>query len=170
MEFSNFNVEGSTSLSVIDTIDIDSEIFEDIIDKITRCMMKLNIKLDNKSIYYQRNANKTSILAIKVGNGEDGDVANFMFNGCDATDYARYMSCDVYLHADKKVGQDSMEIANMISNDIVEFFNTLEGELAIKGLSDTELFLRIPLESEQKEKNNNNENRLLRMVRNIFKK
>ena len=58
MEFSNFNEEERTSLSVIDTIDIDSEIFEDIIDKITRCMMKLNIKLDNKSIYYQRNANK----------------------------------------------------------------------------------------------------------------
>ena len=84
MEFSNFNVEGSTSLSVIDTIDIDSEIFEDIIDKITRCMMKLNIKLDNKSVYYQRNVNKSSVLAIKVGYGSDNDIANFMVNGCDA--------------------------------------------------------------------------------------
>lgn len=170
MELSNFKVENSVELSVINSVDLDESIFRDIIEKISNCMKMLGIKTDDKSVYYQRNANKTSILAIKVGNGEDGDVANFMFNGCDATDYARYMSCDVYLHADKKVGQVSMEIANMISNDIVEFFNTMEGELALKGLSDTELFLRIPLESEQKVKNNNNENRLLRMVRNIFKK
>lgn len=170
MELSNFKVENSVELSVINSVDLDESIFRDIIEKIINCMKMLGIKTDDKSVYYQRNANKTSILAIKVGNGEDGDVANFMFNGCDATDYARYMSCDVYLHADKKVGQASMEIANMISNDIVEFFNTMEGELALKGLSYTELFLRIPLESEQKEKNNNNENRLLRMVRNIFKK
>ena len=170
MELSNFKVENSVELSVINSVDLDESIFRDIIEKIINCMKMLGIRTDDKSVYYQRNANKTSILAIKVGNGEDGDVANFMFNGCDATDYARYMSCDVYLHADKKVGQASMEIANMISNDIVEFFNTMEGELALKGLSYTELFLRIPLESEQKEKNNNNENRLLRMVRNIFKK
>ena len=170
MELSNFNVENSTELAVINNIDLDEVIFRDIVDKIANCMKMLGISPDNKSVYYQRNANKTSVLAIKIGNGEDGDVANFMFNGCDATDYARYMSCDVYLHADKKVGQASMKIANMISNDIVEFFNTLEGELAIKGLSDTELFLRIPLESDKKEKKDNNGNRLLRMVRNIFKK
>ena len=167
MEFSNFNVEGSTSLSVIDTIDIDSEIFEDIIDKITRCMMKLNIKLDNKSIYYQRNANKTSVLAIKVGNGSDNDIANFMFTGCDANYFKDSLSCDVYLHADKKVGQVSMSIANMISSDIVDFFNTVEGELVIKGLSETELFVRIPLGVQTKKKE---DSKFLRLVKNIFKK
>ena len=167
MVLSNFNVEDSTSLSVIDNIDIDSEIFESIIDKITKCMISLNIKLDNKSVYYQRNANRTSILAIKLSNGSDNDIANFMFNGCDANYFKDSLSCDVYLHADKKVGQVSMNIANMISSDIVDFFNNIEGELAVKGLCDTELFVRIPLGVQTKKKE---DSKFLRLVKNILKK
>ena len=170
MELSNFKVEESTELAVLNEIDLDEGIFLDIVEKITFCLNRLNIKLDGKSIYYQRYANKTSILAIKLANGEDSDVANFMFNGCDASEYAKYMSCDVYLHADKKVSQASLNIANMITRDIVEFFKTLEGELALKGLSDSELFIRIPLEKDKKVDKNNRDNRLLKLVRNIFKK
>lgn len=167
MELNNFNVEESRELSVIDTLGIDSEIFKSIVDKISYCLKKLNVNLEGKSVYYQRNMNKTSILAIKVSNGDDCDVTNFMFNGCDANEYARYMSCDVYLHADKKVGQVSMNISNMISSDIVDFFNTIEGELAMKGLSDSELFVKIPLTSETKKKE---DGKFLKLVRNIFKK
>lgn len=167
MELSNFKVEESRELSVDDTLDIDNEIFKSIVDKISYCLKKLDVSLEDKSVYYQRNANKTSILAIKVCNGDDSDTTNFMFNGCDATDYAKYMSCDVYLHADKKVGQVSMSIANMISHDIVDFFSAIEGELAIKGLSDSELFVRISLASEIKKKE---DGKFLRLVRNIFKK
>ena len=170
MELSNFKVEESTELAVLNEIDLDEGIFLDIVEKITFCLNRLNIKLDGKSVYYQRYANKTSILAIKLANGEDSDVANFMFNGCDASEYAKYMSCDVYLHADKKVSQVSLNIANMITHDIVEFFKTLEGELALKGLSDSELFIRIPLEKDKKVDKNNKDNRLLKLVRNIFKK
>ncbi len=170
MELSNFKVEESTELAVLNEIDLDEGIFLDIVEKITFCLNRLGIKLDGKSVYYQRYANKTSILAIKLANGEDSDVANFMFNGCDANDYAKYMSCDVYLHADKKVSQASLNIANMITHDIVEFFKMLEGELALKGLSDSELFIRIPLEKDKKVDKNNKDNRLLKLVRNIFKK
>lgn len=167
MELSNFKPLDSSELAVIDNLDLNSEIFNDILDKIVFCMKKLNIRMDDKCVYYQRSSNKTSILAIKVSNGDDCDVANFMFNGCDATSYHRYMLCDVYLHAEAKSGQASMNIANMISRDIVDFFNTMEGELALKGLSDAELSIRIPLVSDTKKKE---EGKFLKLIRNVFKK
>ena len=169
MELSNFKVEESKELAFLDTLDINEEIFFNIVKKLVACMRKLGINLNNKSIYYQRNTDKTSILAVKVSQGEDSDVANFMFNGCDAREYARYMSCDVYLHADAKSGQQSMGIANMMSRDIVDFFNTIEGELALKGLSDNELFIRIPLEQYISKENEKKDTKFLRLV-NFFRR
>lgn len=170
MELSKFKVEESTELSVLQTIDIDENIFLDIMDKVISCMTRLGIKLDDKSVYYQRYANKTSILAIKLGKGEDSDTNNFMFNGCDATYFNGDRSCDVYLHANKKIGQEAMNMANMMSSDIVEFFNTIEGELALNGLSDSELFIRMPLSKDKDKKNGKKGNRLLKVVKNMFKK
>ncbi len=170
MELSKFKVEESTELSVLQTIDIDENIFLDIIDKVISCMTRLGIKLDDKNVYYQRYANKTSILAIKLGKGEDSDTNNFMFNGCDATYFNGDRSCDVYLHANKKIGQEAMNMANMMSGDIVEFFNTIEGELALNGLSDSELFIRMPLSKEKDKKNDKKGNRLLKVVKNMLKK
>ena len=141
MELSKFKVEESIELALFDTAIVDENIFMNIVDKIVLCMSSLGINLDGKDVYYQRYANKTSILAIKVSNGEDHDVANFMFNGCDASEFERYMSCDVYLHAEAKSAQYSIKIANMISSDIVDFFNTLEGELVLNGCFDSEFFI-----------------------------
>ena len=64
MELSNFKVENSTELSVVNEINIDESIFTNIIDIISNAMNRLGINLDGKSIYYQRNANKTSILDV----------------------------------------------------------------------------------------------------------
>lgn len=170
MELSSFKVEESKELAVVQEIDLEESIFTDLIDLICTNMTRLGINLDDKSVYYQRFANKTSILAIKLGKGEDSDTNNFMFNGCDATYFNGHGSCDVYLHANKKIGQEAMKMANMMSRDIVEFFDTIEGELAIKGLSESELFIKIPLVKEKEQSKDNKENRVLKFVRNIFKK
>lgn len=167
MELSEFRVEEATSLMLVDSIDKD--IFNGITEKIISCMSQLGIDLEDKSIYYQRYSNKTSILAIKVSKGEDTDIANFMFNGCDANYFGQCSTCDVYLHAEAKSGQPSMKIANMISSDIVDFFNMIEGELAINGFSDSEIFIKIPL-SDRVVKQKQEENRALKFIRNIFKK
>ena len=167
MELSKFKVEESTELMLVDTINTD--IFNDIVERIIRCMNLLGINLEDKSIYYQRYSNKTSILAVKVSKGGDDDIANFMFNGCDANYFGQCSCCDVYLHAEAKSGQQSMKIANMISSDIVDFFNLIEGELAINGLSENEFFIKIPLGREVV-KENKTENKALKFIRNIFKK
>lgn len=168
MELNNFNVENSTELSVINEINIDESVFIEIIDIISNAMSRFGIKLEGKSIYYQRSANKTSILAIKLCNGDDNDTNNYMFNGCDATYFNGHNSCDVYLHANKKVGQIAMNMANLVSSDIVRFFEVVEGELVLNGLSESELFIRIPLGIKEEETKNNKDNRVLRFVRKIF--
>ncbi len=170
MELSYFKVEESKELAVVQEIDLDESIFTNIIDKIIMCMTSLGINLDDKSVYYQRLTNKTSILAIKLCSGEDSDTNNFMFNGCDASYFNGHGSCDVYLHANKKIGQEAMKMANMMSRDIVDFFDTVEGELAIKGFSESELFIKIPLVREKEVKKENKDNRVLKFVKNIFKK
>ena len=168
MELSEFKIEQSVEIALVENIN--SELFDDITSKITKVMESLGINLEGKSIYYQRNADKTSILAIKVTDGKDEDYENYMFNGCDANYYRPGMSCDVYLHANAKSGQVSMAIANMISQDIVDFFDTLEGELAINGLRESECSIRIPLVPTVKKEETKKETKGLRFIRKIFKR
>ena len=170
MELSNFKVEDSRELSTIQEFELEESIFTDLVDKIITNMSRIGISLENKCVFYQRFANKTSILAIKLGNGEDSDTNNFMFNGCDATYFDGNNTCDVYLHANKKIGQEAMQMANMMSRDIVEFFDTIEGEFVIKGMADSELFIKIPLVRQQEKSNDKKENKVLKFVKNIFKK
>ena len=170
METSCFKVEESKELAVIQEIELEEGIFTDILDKICMNMSRLGIQLDDKCVFYQRYANKTSILAIKLCKGEDSDTNNFMINGCDATFFNGHSSCDVYLHANKKVGQQAMNMANMMSRDITGFFDTIEGELVLKGLSNSELFIRMPLVKETEVKKDNKQNKVLKFVKNIFKK
>ncbi len=164
MDLSKFKVEESTDIALVNQVD--EVIFSNILDKIRICMMELGISLEGKSVYYQRNADRTSILAIKLCNGSDSDTTNFMFNGCDAREFYKYASCDVFLHADGKISGRAVNVANRISNDIVEFFNTIEGELVLKELYDSEFFVSIPLER-NKDKSSKR-GRLLSLVKNIF--
>ena len=62
-----------------------------------------------------------------------------------------------------------MNIANMMSRDIVDFFNTIEGELALKGLSDNEFFIRMPLEQYVSKDNEKKDTKFLKLV-NFFRR
>ena len=77
MEISCFKVEESKELAVIQEFVLEEGIFTDILDEICMNMSRLGIQLDDKCVFYQRYANKTSILAIKLCKGEDSDTNNF---------------------------------------------------------------------------------------------
>lgn len=154
IELSNFNIERCTELSLINDLSFANEIFLSIVEKIIDCMKKLKIDINGKCLYYQRYPNKTSVLAIKLNDEVDTDYTNYMLNGCDANYFDSSVMCDVYLHADAKVARSASNVANMISKDIVDFFNTIEGELVLHDLMDTEIMVKIPLV--QYVNNNNN--------------
>lgn len=152
----------------LDTIDINKECIDEIIQTITYTLNKLNINLEGKSVYYQRNSNKISILAIKLADGDDQDVSNYMFNGGDARSFEHFNSCDVFLHADAKVGQKAMNIANMISRNIVEFFNKMEKYYLDNGMVDTEVSFRIPL-GEDFKKETSQDNGVRSLIKRFFR-
>lgn len=145
MEKENINqVENALTLNEF-SIEIDINHFINIRNLVYQTFKKAKINPENKHIYYQRNENGTSILAIQVTDGEYTDLSNFMINGSTVNYYKDDISCDVYLHADAKSSKNSLELAREISHSIVEFFEDLEREFLLKKLTNSSFSLRIPL-------------------------
>ncbi len=155
-------VENPSTLSDF-SIEIDISHFINIRDLIYQTFKKSKINPENKYIYYQRNENGTSILAIQITDGEYTDLSNFMINGSTVNYYSDDISCDVYLHADAKSSQNSLVLARLISRPIVEFFEELERELLLKDMCNISFSLRIPLY--EKELNPQNKG-----IKNLLKK
>ena len=74
----------------------------------------------------------------------------------------------MFLHADAKVGQKAMNIANMISRNIVEFFNKMEKYYLDNGMVDTEISFRIPL-SEDFKKETSQDNGVRSLIKRFFR-
>lgn len=143
------------------------EYIDEIVDIVTITLKKLNVSLNGKSLYYQRNSNRISLLAIKLTNGDDQDVSNYMFNGADARSFEHFKQCDVFLHADAKIGQLSIKIANMISKSIVAFFNKMETFYFENGMEDIDISFRLPLGEELN--NNKEDTGIKKLIKQIFK-
>lgn len=145
METNKFNDVDCKGLAELPTININAEIFEQIKYKIIDTFNQLGIDKDGMSIYYERHTNGSSILAIKLSDGNDADFSNYMINVCVVEYRNNKPSYDIGLHANAKVSQNAMHIANSITKDIIAFFKSLEKDLFDKNLSYIEFSLRIPL-------------------------
>lgn len=154
-------------LSLEDISDINIDNFIKIKEIILKAFKIAKINPDNKNIYYQRQSNGSSILAIKVENGLDDDLSNYMINGSVVNYYRDRLSCDVYLHADSKSAQKSLDIARLITKDIVKFFEETEEELLLKSQTNSEFSIRIPLSEikEQSKKDQTTKSLLKRIFR-----
>ena len=169
MELVKFSNNNHIEISELHTFNINPETFEMIKDKITETLKKLGISTNDMSIYYERHSNGSSILAIKLSEGEDFDMTNYMINGCLVEYHDNEVMCDIGFHADKKVSQRALIIANKNTKDIIHFFKTLEQEIYNNGLSNIELSLQIPLDIYQKkEKSKTMRNKP--KIRSLFKK
>lgn len=169
MEIIKFNQSNNMDVSELNTLNIDSKIFETIKNKIIETFNKIGLSTQNMSIYYERKVNGSSILAIKLSKGEDFDMTNYMINGCLVECYNSEVLCDIGFHADKKVSQKAMIIANQNTQDIIHFFQTLEQEIYNKELSNIELSLQIPLDVyQEKEKTNRGKSRIRSLLKRII--
>lgn len=168
MNLENFEIINSSICLEDNVIGISFDCFNKILERIRVVFKELHISVNDKTIYYERFADKTSILAIKLSNGDDFDSTLYMFNGCDASSFEKYSSCDVYLHADKKVAQSALKIANLMSRDIVKFFEEIEEELLLNNQKDSSFSLRMPIY--QKDKQNDGVAKKLAKIFNGFGK
>lgn len=171
MEKFEFNACQYIALNELKTSQINEEIFIKIKDKIITILKQLNIETENLSLYYERHNDSSSILAIKLINGDDLDINNYMVNWCMTNYYSdNKILCDVGFDAKAKVGQIAMAVANTITEDMIMFFEDLEKDLLNKNLSSIEFSLRIPLCNHVEKFSLPKENKFKSKIKSLFKK
>lgn len=152
MESFEFSDNKELELSELHTLNIYSEI-KKFKEKIINTFKQINLSTNEMSIYYERQSNGSSILAIKLSQGDDYDEKNYMLNGCLTEYYDNEVLCDIGFHANAKVSKYAMQIANKNSKDIVLFFKKIEKEIFDKGLSNIEISIRIMLSNSEEDLN-----------------
>lgn len=149
--------------------------FKELIDIVNECYRKIGINPSDMNMEYQRFPNANSVLAIKMTPGSNYDKENYMFIGSAANKYGEQISCDVFMHADAKSAQNAIQVSNMISRNIVSFFEQTEQHLEENGMSDMEFAISIPMSQEHDNSPNQNtkqnkEQFLKRFIKRIRKK
>lgn len=166
MEIEQLDIINHKKLPELIPLEINIENFNHIVDITRIALNRLKINTDDLSVIYQRHEDKTSILAIKLCSGDDNDLENYMFNGCDVEYFKDSVSCDVYLHANSKISKQTINLSNMISSEIISFFENVEKDLLGKNLINIELYIKMPLGNLNKKKKPG----VKKLIRSIFKK
>lgn len=167
MEFDVTNVK---ELYKEKNIGINIDVFDNLTNVVIKSFDKLGINLKGMLIYYQRYSYSSSVLAVKVLSGDDSDINNYMVNGCSVSYNNDYANCNVYLHSLGKNDLKLVNIANLISNDIVTFFEDIEQELVKKKLTNLEVSFVIPLDRVKDVGTDFRESNLKKKMRSIFKR
>lgn len=148
--------------------------FEKIIPEIIKTFNRINIDNNNKCLYYERKKNGTSILAIQLINGNKNDISNYMVFGCSTFVSNKIINkdvcCDVCLHADAKSGNYAQKVINIMSKQIVEFFENVENDLCRKNEVTKEICFLISLNQEKIISSNDKKNNMKSKILSIFKK
>lgn len=148
MEVIKFNINNQT-ISELDIAKINSKEFQTLKEKIIHTFNLLNYPKEDMSIYYERHSNCSSILAIKLSKGNDEDTTNYMINICKSEVRSKEIICDIGYHANAKISKRAVCIANLITKDIITFFETVEQELLNKNLHHMTFSVLIPLEMQK---------------------
>jgi hypothetical protein len=155
-------------LDYINNRSLDTEIFYKLINAVKKGLLNNLINFDDKKIVYKRNPDGTSIIAIKLAEGDDKNTKNYMVVNCEAWKGADKVTCNVEMNADAKISVSSMKLSNLISRNIVEFFEEMENDLYRKNNFDISISLTIPL-AEGKDLIENNKTKS-KSIKNIFKR
>lgn len=102
MDLEKISIQPYNQMIDLEDIQIDTSEFYKIIEITKLALSKIGIEPDGLKIYYQRNSDASSMLAIQVTRGVDNDIENYMFNCCKAWKHDLNVTCDVYLHAEAK--------------------------------------------------------------------
>ena len=165
-----FDIKNVKELNKNDNIGINMNNFVKLCDVVKKNFNKLGIGSNGMLIYYQRYSYAASVLAIKVLSGDDNDINNYIVNGCSVNYNNNYVNCNVYLHSFGKNDLKLVNMINLVSNDIVTFFEDVEHELVKKQLTNLEVSFIIPLNREKIKVISSKESDLKRKIRSLFKK
>ena len=128
-----------------------SSIFGDLMRKVENLFLFLQFGVKDSYLYYKRNSNAKSVLAIQVSNGNFRDQENYMinFSKCLRNNNViiseEDMHCNVGFQAEVKSSKRAMMIANYLAKDIVKFFEQMEYTLWLNNQTNLEMEILIPL-------------------------
>lgn len=159
MELDRINMNNINGVMDLENIDIEE--FNKIREVFKFNLDKLGINVEDMKMFYQRNEDATSVLAVQVTKGLDNDVSNYMINGCKAWNHGSSVNCDVYLHAEAKSAQKSVRLASLITKDVVSFFENVENGLLKSNNFDLSFSIMMPIE-EVKEKEDTGVKKLIK--------
>ena len=151
---------------VLDDLQISEEVFSKLIDAIKKGLSSINVNPEDVKIVYKRNFDATSVLAIKLKDGGDFDTTNYMVVSSEAYKNADKVTCNVEMQGNEKISVEQMKLANLISRNIVEFFEEIENGLYKNNNFDLSISLTILLD-ERKKQEENGKNKL---IKSIFKR
>lgn len=163
MNLDKFNISNCNVLIDLENIDINVQEFYKISEIVKLYLINIGVNLKELQLYYQRNLDATSVLAIQVTHGEYNDMNNYMIVGCKTWRHGSNVNCDVEMHSEAKSAKKSLQLAKLISRDVVGFFEKVEKELLKNNNFDLSLSLMMPLDI-KKEKEENNMKKLLRII------
>lgn len=152
----------------------DYKLFEKIIPEIEVIFKRLGININNKYLYYERKKNGNSILAIQLINGNKNHISNYMVFGCNTFISGEIINknvcCDIYLHADAKSGDYAQKIINIMSKQIIDFFENVENDLCRKNELTKEISFLVSLNQEKIISAPDEKNNMKSKILSIFKK
>lgn len=112
-------------------IEFGTEIFERLVLKVKAVAPVLKMKEEDLYFYYERFPDNTSLLALKIKEGKN-DRKAFALIGCNSYIMNKKVYCNVEMYSDS--GKEAMKMANLLVNDIVQFFQDLENEIYEKNI------------------------------------
>ena len=165
-----FDIKNVKELNKDINIGININNFENLVDVVKKYFEKLGISSNGMLIYYQRYSYAASVLAIKVLSGDVNDINNYIVNGCSVDYINNHVICNVYLHSFAKNDLKLVNMVNLVSNDIVTFFESVERELSKKQLTNLEVSFVIPLDREKGKEIKFKDSNFKRKIRSLLKK
>ena len=102
-------------------------------------LKKIGIDPQNTTFFYKRNNKRASVLGIQLLEGDNEDLTNYLVFDCVPFVHGRDVLCNIDMHASSKISSIGMQFANLASEDVIKFFNTMEKQLIINGKHDIEL-------------------------------
>ncbi len=119
---------------------------------ISKAFSSVGVDETNKSIRYTRKSNGKSVLSIKLNDGLDSDVNNYIHFGAEPVKFEGFQAVNIFVHADKVISRDASIMLNLVQDDVRSFFEKFEDYLTKNDLENKEYDVHIPVKTLKKEK------------------
>ena len=112
--------------------------FDRFIDASKAHLREAGIDFQNVGFFYKRNKKRESVLGVQLHDGDIEDLSNYLVYDCKHHTEGKKVFCSIDMHSDKKAADKAMPFASLASDDVVDFFISVEELIHKSGQPDLE--------------------------------